>query len=79
MKRECLVLKKEDLKERPDMGENWYEWDGQGDGRDVVFDERFNVVISKGKTIDTKGGFLYTRGGHIDTRGGFIDAEVTAR
>ena len=57
---QTITLKKEDLKHRPDMGEDWYEWAG-GTVEGNIRWEEFNVIITRRGYLDC-GGYLYCGG-----------------
>ena len=54
-KMKTLVLKKEDLNARPDLGRNWYEWAG-GNVKANIECQGLNIFVSS--DLDTGGGNL---------------------
>jgi hypothetical protein len=77
---ETIKLTRENLKPRPDMGEDWYEWEGCDAKANIEVDDVNLFVTGDIKTgggfIDTEGGFIYTSGGDIETKGGQIDTGI---
>jgi hypothetical protein len=64
---ETIRLTKKNLNPRPDIGKDWYEWEGCDTKAHIEIDEGINLCVT-GYT-NTNGGRIYTDGGNIKTYG----------
>jgi hypothetical protein len=79
-KMKTIKLTRENLKPRPDMGEDWYEWEGCDTEADIIVDAGIDLFVTgniytHGGDINTFGGAIHTGGAHIITEGGRIETD----
>jgi hypothetical protein len=71
-----IKLTRENLKPRPDLGEDWYEWEGCDTRANIEIDEGISLYVTG--YIETNGGCIFTdgdvniKGWRIETDGGCI-------